>query len=265
VTPPAAAPAIGSAAPRARPAPGMPRRPRRVSGPARRSAPATAPGQRSARPGALLLRLLSALERLASHPLLDRLLRGRAWIGLVTFALIGIVTLQLTLLKLNGTVGRALERAAQLQRENASLSIENSEVAAADRVQKHGAQMGMEFATSRALSFLTADPGVDFTRGAAALSAPARSASSGEGAGGASSAEGAAEGGPGEGGEGRTSEASASSGASSQASPNASEGTSAPASRAPEGAEGAQPQTHQSEAGSAPATAAGGSEAGPSG
>ncbi len=61
------------------------------------------------------------------------LIRGRAWIGLVAFALIGIVTLQLGLLQLNSGIGRALEREARLQRENAALSIENSELASGEQ------------------------------------------------------------------------------------------------------------------------------------
>jgi cell division protein FtsL len=141
-----------------------------VSGPARRPAPAARP--RIARRGGLLLGLLSALERLASHRLLDRLIRGRAWLVLVTFALIGIVTLQLALLKLNGAVGRALHSAALLQRENAALSIENSELAAADRVQAGATQLGMAFASSASLRFLAPSSNGDFARGAAALNSP---------------------------------------------------------------------------------------------
>ncbi len=52
---------------------------------------------------------------------LDRLIRGRIWIALIAFALIGIVTLQLLVLQLNAGIGRALVREAQLQRENAAL------------------------------------------------------------------------------------------------------------------------------------------------
>src|SRR5439155_6146511 len=121
--------------------PGVARRSRRVSGPARRAAPARTLGWRSVRPGALLLQLVALLERLSSHRLLDRLIRGRAWIGLVAFALIGIVALQLALLKLNGGVGRALEHEGLLQRANAALAIENSEMSSATRVQAHAAQL----------------------------------------------------------------------------------------------------------------------------
>ena len=235
------------------------------------------------RPGALLLQLVATLERLSSHRLLDRLIRGRAWIGLVTFALIGIVTLQLALLKLNGTVGRVLESEARLQRENASLSIENSEMAAADRVQARAAQMGMEFTSSRALRFLTANPHLDFTRGAAALSARAPTGGAGEGGAGeggagraapATASEGASS--EGVGGEARAPEASGStpaggspetSSAASEGSSAASEGSSAPSSTAAAGGEAGatRPQAGAGEPSSAQASPAGGSEAGPSG
>ena len=100
----------------------------------------------------------------------------------MAFALIGIVTLQLALLKLNASVGRALEHGASLQRENSALSIENSELASTDHVQARAAQLGMEFASSASLRFLSAHPGADLARAAAAAGSPARSGSGAEAA-----------------------------------------------------------------------------------
>jgi hypothetical protein len=176
MTPPAAA-----AAPAVRPrrAP-TPRGPRRVSGPVRR-APSIAPRQ-STRPGAaravngFALGLVSAIEALAQHRLLDRLIRGRMWIAIVAFALIGIVALQLGLLKLNGGIGRALEREALLQRQNAALSIENSELAAGPRIEALAGQLGMAFASPSQLRFLDSHPRADTARAAATLAAAARTA-----------------------------------------------------------------------------------------
>ena len=160
--------------------PPAPRGPRRLSGPARGNARPLVRRGRHAR--SLVLDLLSALERLSRHRLLERLIRGRSWIGLVAFALIGIVTLQLALLKLNASVGRALQREASLQRENSALSIENSELASTDHVQARAAQLGMEFASSASLRFLSAHPGADLARAAAAAGSPARSGSGAEAA-----------------------------------------------------------------------------------
>jgi hypothetical protein len=161
VTPPAAA-AAPAIHPRRTVGPGrgplaVPRKPRRVSGPAR---------------GTDRARVAQPAPAAATQRLLDRLISGRAWIGLVAFALIGIVTMQLGLLELNGGIGRALEHEALLQRENAALSIENSEMAAGDRVELRAAQMGMELVPAGALRFLPARPGIDAARAAAALSAP---------------------------------------------------------------------------------------------
>jgi hypothetical protein len=177
MTPPAAAAAAASAAPAVRPRrPVAPRAPRRVSGPARR--PATArPAQRSTGANAgLIFGLVSALESVAQHRLFDRLIRGRAWIGIVAFALIGIVTLQLGLLKLNGGIGRALEHEALLQRTNSALSIENSELAAGTRVEARAGHLGLAFAPTGALHFLSANGHGAIAKAVAALSSAASAA-----------------------------------------------------------------------------------------
>jgi cell division protein FtsL len=150
-----------------------------VSGPVR---PATRPARPArardvAGDAGLLIGLLAALEGLAQHRLLDRLIRGRTWIGLLAFALIGIVTLQLGLLKLNGGIGRALEHEALLQRENAALSIENSELSAGSRVEARATQLGMAFVASGALRFLAVRPHGDAAQAASALSTSGRSSS----------------------------------------------------------------------------------------
>jgi hypothetical protein len=161
----------------------VPRPPRRISGPARgRGAPSSR--SRSEAGAALVRDPLAGLRRLTPGALaqpgalvawlrsLQRLLSGRLGIALVAFALIGIVTLQLGLLKLNGGIGRALEHEALLQRENAALSIENSELAASDRVELRAAQIGMQYVAPGALKPLAASPGADALRAATALRSP---------------------------------------------------------------------------------------------
>jgi hypothetical protein len=180
-----------------------------------------------------VLALASALERLASHRLLDRLIRGRAWLVLVTFALIGIVTLQLALLKLNGTVGRALHSEALLQRENATLSIENSQLAAADHVQAGAAQLGMAFASSAALRFLAPSSHADFARGAAALSSSLHAPGTGS-EGGVSGHGSGSSGGEGSGSEQSGGEARASEGQRAEARPSEGAGPSPAAGGGPE-------------------------------
>jgi cell division protein FtsL len=156
------------------PAPTRPRvsppRPRRVSGPARRAAPATPPAAPLER--GLAVGVLARIGGLSHSGALDRLIRGRIWIGVIAFALIGIVTLQLLVLQLNASIGRSLVRQAQLQRENATLSIEDSELASGERVEAKAAHLGMRLVPIDSLRFLNSDPGGDIARAAAALNAP---------------------------------------------------------------------------------------------
>jgi hypothetical protein len=183
VTPPAAA--AGAPVTRARTtAPARPRvappRPRRISGPVRPPAKRAAPRAQShaqAERG-LVPGLLEALDGVSRSGALDRLIRGRIWIGVITFALIGIVTLQLLVLQLNASIGRSLVREAQLQRANAALSIENSELAGGERVETQAAHLGMQLVTAGALRFLTGNPRAYVARAAAALKAPPHAASS---------------------------------------------------------------------------------------
>lgn len=171
MTPPPAA--VAEALPRHRPAPRRApvRHPRRVSGPARpaRSAPRTAP-----RPDerGLALRTLGAYERVSDSALLDRLVRGRLWIGLLAFALIGIVAMQLMVLKLNTGIGTTLAREAALQRANAQLGIEAATGSGEGRIEPLAAATGMTFAPSGSVHFVASSPTSDISRAAAALAAP---------------------------------------------------------------------------------------------
>jgi hypothetical protein len=109
------------------------------------------------------------LEDISASALLDRLIRGRAWIGLLAFALIGIVAMQLLVLELNTGVGRTLGRIATLQRQNAQLGIEDSTYSAENKVAPLAAAAGMTLAAPGAVHFVVASPG-DFSRAAGALS-----------------------------------------------------------------------------------------------
>jgi hypothetical protein len=183
------------------------RHPRRISGPARPSAGPSAgsarvaaavavaapgvalPRQRPARPASkprraparkgssaqvgpgIALRTVGALEAVSASALLNRLARGRIWIGLLAFSLIGIVAMQLVVLKLNTGIGGTLTRAATLQRENAQLGIEDSMYSAESRVAPLAAAAGMTLTPVGAVHFVQAAP-ADVSRAAAALSTP---------------------------------------------------------------------------------------------
>jgi hypothetical protein len=105
------------------------------------------------------------------HPVLDRLIRGRTWIGIVGFALIGIVAMQVTLLKLNAGIGRSVERATQLTRENSLLTMQVSTLRAADLRQAGTTPEGMVYPPPGDVRYLRAgraDPG----RAAASIRPP---------------------------------------------------------------------------------------------
>ncbi|MGA7703603.1 MAG: hypothetical protein WB998_01785, partial [Solirubrobacteraceae bacterium] len=103
--------------------------------------------------------------------LLDRLIRGRLWIGLLAFSLIGIVAMQLVVLKLNTGIGRTLTREATLQRENAQLGIEDSMYSAETRIAPLAAAGGMTLAPPGSVHFVQA-ASADISRAASALAEP---------------------------------------------------------------------------------------------
>src|SRR5690242_1610480 len=92
-----------------------PRHPRRVSGPARglRVAP---PTRARTRTGSF-----ERVRALPDHRLVDGLLRSRAWIVIVGVLLGGIVAMQVSLLKLNSGISRAVEASSTLERQDANM------------------------------------------------------------------------------------------------------------------------------------------------
>ncbi len=147
------------------------RSPRRVSGPAsgRRTKPPVL-HRELPRP---LRALARGIARVSRHPLIDRVISGRWSIALIAFALIGIVTLQLGLLKLNVGVGRSLEREQTLERENATLAIENAELTSPERIRQLATRLGMGSVSLTELRFLRAAHSPGAAAGAAArLRAP---------------------------------------------------------------------------------------------
>lgn len=177
MTPPAAATVAARravAAPPARPGrrpAATPPRPRRLSGPARPAPARPAPPARPPRPAAvprrrpagadlpLGARALERLRALPDHRLLDRLIGGRAWIALLGTLLVGIVTLQLTLLRLNAGIGRAVEQTSVLEQTNAALKLEISQEADANRVIAQATQMGYVMPPQGSPRFLSASAG----------------------------------------------------------------------------------------------------------
>jgi hypothetical protein len=172
VTPGAVTPAArtgrrGTARPGAHPrpvrAPATPRAPRRVSGPLRAQ-----PERGHA--ASSLARAAEFVRGLPDHPLLDRLVRGRAWIPVLGVMLAGIVAMQVEVLKLNASMGRSIALAASLQARNDTLQTSVSLLSDPNRIERLAARMGMVLPGPTAVDFLRgrASPG----RAVAGIHAP---------------------------------------------------------------------------------------------
>ncbi len=175
MTPPAATPAGRQAATakdnhrralRRQPAPASPRR---VSGPTggrvatepartaprprRTSGPRTAPARE--RNLSVPARALAVVRGLPDHSLLDRIVRGRAWIPLLGVMLAGIVAMQVEVLKLGASMGRAIEQGTALQSRNELLRASVATLADDQRIERLAAGMGMVMPEPTAVGFLS--------------------------------------------------------------------------------------------------------------
>ncbi|MCP9491110.1 MAG: hypothetical protein MSC31_14730 [Solirubrobacteraceae bacterium MAG38_C4-C5] len=164
------------ATPAARQAPRPPRttRPTALSGAA---AVAPAAPARVAMPARL--RLAHAARGLPDSPFIDRLLAGRMWVAVVAIALIGIVFMQVSLLRLNAGIGESLERQANLERQNAALRADVSGLSAGPRIEEVAGGLGMLMAPAGDVRYLDVR-GVDRTllgdRAAHVMAAPSAQA-----------------------------------------------------------------------------------------
>lgn len=146
--------------------PGSPRGPvpRRVSGPV--AAPAVqprpepaerrVPRRRAARKQTLSERLVAFLRSLPDHPLLDRLVRGRAWIPLLGVMLVGIVAMQVELLKLNASTGRSIELIGSLQGRNDLLHAQVASASDPNRIERLASRTGMTMPGPASITFVKA-------------------------------------------------------------------------------------------------------------
>jgi cell division protein FtsL len=121
------------------------RPPRRISGPSRpkRDPEGNATAATAVARPPLAMRLGTRAMRVGDARLLDRLVRGRAWIALVAIALMGIVFMQVSLLKLNAGISRAVTAADTFDRQNSSLREDISKLDSGERIQSVAAKLGM--------------------------------------------------------------------------------------------------------------------------
>jgi hypothetical protein len=131
-----------------------PRGPPRVSGPVAGSAGAAAlPRPRTGTTG-----LFARVRALPEHRVVDRLLRSRLWIWALGLLLGGIVAMQVSLLKLNSGISRAVETATTLERQNADLEAAIARKSAPDRIESGATTLGMLMPAAGDVGYLTAGP-----------------------------------------------------------------------------------------------------------
>jgi cell division protein FtsL len=145
--PPAPAAAGGQPGMRRAPAPQLPRR---------RSVPARPVPRGAPRRRVLARRLGRVGMRVGDARLLDRLVRGRAWIAIVAVALLGLVFTQVSLLRLNAGISRAVTAADTLDRQNAAMRAEISSLESGERIQAVAARLGMVMPAAGSVHFLDA-------------------------------------------------------------------------------------------------------------
>ena len=171
--PPQTAAARARHSQRARQAPARRSAPRRVSGPLR-PMPAAAPAAGAVRRGST-----GVFERIRALPetrLVDGLLRGRAWIWLIGVLLGGIVAMQVSLLKLNAGISRAVTTASTLERQNADFEAQIARLSSGDRVRDTAIGKGMITPAPGAIEFLRARPGRDDRMAARRMQPPSDTA-----------------------------------------------------------------------------------------
>jgi hypothetical protein len=127
--------------------------PRRISGPVR---PRAVP--------AVVLPAPGAFERIRALPdkrVVDRLLRGRLCIWVIGVLLGGIVAMQVSLLRMNAGISRAVSTAAVLEQQNADLEAANARSTTSDKVRAFALDNDMIDPAAGDAKFLTARPGTD--------------------------------------------------------------------------------------------------------
>ena len=143
----------------------LPVAPRRVSGPTRH--PRAASGQ----PVVASSRWLALID----HPWLDRLIRGRAWIAIVAAALLGIVAVQVVLLRLGAQISAQTTAVNSLIAHNETTSATIAGMEASGGVYGASATAKMVDPPPDDVTYMHADSG-DAARAAAIMTSPSAAA-----------------------------------------------------------------------------------------
>jgi cell division protein FtsL len=135
-------------------APPLPRRKPAPQRPAR-TRTRTAPRSDRSLPG----RALGAILLLPDLLILDRIVRGRAWIALLGVMLAGIVYMQVEVLKLGHTIGTATMQISTLQARNEQLRVNVATLSGVQRIEQLAERQGMVLPPPSGVGFVAGGPG----------------------------------------------------------------------------------------------------------
>ena len=147
-----------------------PLHPRRISGPVRRPLPA-GPAVPRGRTGAF-----ERLSRIPDHYVVDRLLRSRLCIWVIGILLGGIVAMQVSLLRLNAGISRAVQTQSTLELQNATLQASIAEVTSGERLREAATDLSLVEPQAGQTRYLTAHPDTDPRRAARRMKPKSESA-----------------------------------------------------------------------------------------
>jgi len=145
--------------------------PRRISGPIARPRAVPVPP----RP---VTGVFDRIKALPDHRVIDRLLRGRVWICFIGVALMGIVAMQVSMLKLNSGISRAVETTATLERQNSDMEARIARLASGERIRAAADKGGMVTPAAGEVHYLRVRGGIDGRLAARRMRAPSDDAKS---------------------------------------------------------------------------------------
>ena len=145
--------------------------------PARHAAPSrtTAPARRvSGRAHPWPSAQVAALPRGAR--VLDALLTGRIWIGLIGVLLAGIVFFNVDLLQMNREITQMADKATQIKRQNDRLRHDYARLASSERIQEAAAALGLVYPAAGEVRYLESKPKLDAHNASKRIIAPSEAA-----------------------------------------------------------------------------------------
>ncbi|HTW13467.1 MAG TPA: hypothetical protein VME01_12030 [Solirubrobacteraceae bacterium] len=155
----------------------MPRRVREQPAPApRRVREQAHPPLRIERPASRVTTRERVQTRRRARPgigLLDRIVRGRAWIPVLGVLLVAIVGMRVEVLKLGSSVGAQMQQASQLQSQNAVLRAQVSGLSDPQRIENLAAKMGMVMPGALDVHFVQASSAANVGRAIRGIKQPA--------------------------------------------------------------------------------------------